>query len=218
METRDLFNKAKKEVIDAKSMKGVILGFAGSGKSHVLALLFGEEPPSLRISTAIAETPVRAVSFTRMAVDALVQMGVDRRMFKKLSDDRYSAMVMKMAKDEVIRCRSSGLVVKLRGGFRKLVHTPAKPTDEIEKELIVKFHRPDENVESLEGQIVVEMSDCGGQPQFLEILPRFIENLSIGILVNDLSQSLDEYPLNYYYNAAPVNRSGTACEQVCIYM
>ena len=203
METRDLFSRANREAItiDVKSLKGVILGFAGSGKSHVLALLLGQEPPSLCISTALTETPVRAVSFTRMAVDALVKMGMDRRMFKKISDDRYSAMVMKMAKGEVIRCRSSGLVIKLKGGLRKLVHTPAKPTDEVEKELIVKFHRPDEDVESLEDQIVLEFSDCGGQPQFLEILPRFIENMSLGILVNDLSQSLDDCPLNYYYNA-----------------
>ena len=203
VETRDLFSRANKAAItiDVKSLKGVILGFAGSGKSHVLALLLGQEPPSLRISTALTETPVRAVSFTRMAVDALVQMGMDRRMFKKISDDRYSAMVMKMAKDEVIRCRPSGLVMKFRGGFRKLTHTPAKPTDEVEKELMVKFHRPDEDVESLEDQIVLEFSDCGGQPQFLEILPRFIENMSLCILVNDLSQSLDDCPLNYYCNA-----------------
>lgn len=30
---------------------------------------------------------------------------------------------------------------------------------------------------------------------------RFIENLSLGILVNDLSLRLDDYPLTYYYNA-----------------
>lgn len=105
-----------------------------------------------------------------MAVDALVKMGADRRMFTRISDNRYSAMVMKMAKDEVIRCRSYGLAVTLKGGLRKLVHTPAEPADRVEKELIIKFHQPEGNVESLEDQIIVEMSDCGGQPQFLEIL------------------------------------------------
>lgn len=201
VETRDHFTKAKKEVtIDVWSLMAVILGFAGSGKSHVLALFLGEEPPSLRISTALTETPVRAVGLTRMTVDALVKMGVDRRKFKRISDSCYSAMVMKMAKDVVNRNRPSGFVFKLKGGLRKLVHTPAEPMDEVEKQLIAKFHQPDVDVESLEGKIIVEMSDCGGQPQFLEILPRFIENMSLGILVNDLSQSLDDYPLNYYYN------------------
>ena len=54
VETRDLFSKTHKDtiIIDAKFLKGVILGFAGSGKSHVLALILSEEPPSLRISTA----------------------------------------------------------------------------------------------------------------------------------------------------------------------
>ena len=202
MKSRYLFTKAKKEVlIETRSLKGVTLGFAGSGKSHVLALLVGEEAPLMRISTALIKTPVRAMGFTRMAMDTLVQMGIDRRMFRRVSDDHYSAMVMKMAKDEVIRYRSSGLMTKLKGGLHKLVHTLEEPNDEVEKELLVKFHRPDEDVESLEGLIVVEMSDCGGQPQFLEILPRFIENMSLGILVNNLSQSLDDCPLNYYYNA-----------------
>jgi hypothetical protein len=184
VENRDHFTKAKKEgTIDVRSLKGVILGFAGSGKSHVLALFFGEEPPSLRISTALTETPVRAVGLTRMTVDALVKMGVDRREFKRISDDCYSAMVMKMAKDTVIRSEPSSFVFKVKGGLRKLVHTPAKPTDEVEKELIVKFHQPAEDVPSLEDQIVVEMSDCGGQPQFLEILPRSVRNIAFFWLI-----------------------------------
>jgi hypothetical protein len=164
--------------IDVRTLKGIILGSVGSGKSHVLALIIGEEPPSLHVSTALTETPVRAVGLTRMTVDALVELGVDRREFKRISDDCYSAMVMKMAKNKVIR-NKSGLLFKLR----YLVRTPPEPTDEVEKQLIAKFHQPDEDVPSLEDQIVVEMSDCGGQPQFLEILPRFIENMSLGIFV-----------------------------------
>ena len=81
-----------------------------------------------------------------------------------------------------------------------MVKTPAEVSDEVEKDLLVKFHHLGDDAESLEGQIVLEMSDCGGQPQFLEILPRFIETISLGILVSDLSQSLDDYPLTYYYN------------------
>ena len=70
----------------------------------------------------------------------------------------------------------------------------------MEKDLITRFHKPDEDVKVLNGQIVGEMGDCGGQPQFLEILPKFIDNLSLGLLVIDLSQRFDDYPMNYYYN------------------
>lgn len=201
VESRDLFKKAKKSgLINAKSVRSVMLGFAGSGKSHILAFLLGEDPPSLRISTALIQTPVRALGFTRMAMNVLVEMGMNRKLFKRISDNHYSIMVMKSAKDGVTRCGRKGLALKVKDNLRKLVHTPTKPADELEEDLIVKFHQLEDDVESLEDQVVVEMSDCGGQPQFLEILPRFIENISLGILVTDLSQSLDDYPLNYYYN------------------
>lgn len=201
VESRDLFKKAKKNgLVNSKSVRSVMLGFAGTGKSHILAFLLGEEPPSMRISTALLQTPVRAVGFTRMAMDVLVEMGMDKKLFKRISDNHYSIMVMKSAKDGVTRLGHRGVALKMKGNLRKLVHTPAEPADELEEDLIVKFHQLGDDSESLEDQIVVEMSDCGGQPQFLEILPRFIENISLGILVIDLSQSLDDYPLNYYYN------------------
>ncbi len=203
MECRDHFTQAKKTgMYNGKSVTGVMLGFAGAGKTHVQALILGEEPPSQRTSTALLQTPVRAMGFTRMAVDTLVERGVDRRMFTRISKDKYSIMIMKMAKDEVTRCStSSGFMEKFKGTIRKLVYKPTEPSDEVEKDLIVKFHQVgDYVVSSCEGQIIVEMSDCGGQPQFLEILPRFIDDVSLGVLVSDLSQSLDDHPLNYYYN------------------
>ena len=43
------------------------------------------------------------------------------------------------------------------------------------------------------------MVDSGGQPQFLEILPRFIGDLDLAIVVTNLSESLDQYPISYYY-------------------
>ena len=69
--------------------------------------------------------------------------------------------------------------------------------------------------------IVCELSDCGGQPQFLEMLARFLENLEFAILVTDLSLNLDDYPLNYYYSkdAASVGegvKSALTNEQVCV--
>ena len=48
-------------------------------------------------------------------------------------------------------------------------------------------------------KIIAQLLDCGGQPQFLEILPRFIGGMSLGILVIDLSKCLDEHPLSYFY-------------------
>ena len=46
----------------------LILGGAGIGKTHFKHLLLKRDPPKQRISTALADNPVRAVSFTLAGV------------------------------------------------------------------------------------------------------------------------------------------------------
>ena len=212
MKNRDLFKAAMRGGHIKFIPLGIgIFGYAGSGKSHVLALMLGERPPRLRISTACATKPVRAISHSRI--------GRGGRKFKRICDKDYSKMMMKTARDSVAGCNeptecSEPTVVKLKWSdklwkfferFSKPTPPtappdPPDPTDQVEKDLIVDFHQPGEDVESLEDQTVGDVTDSGGQPQFLEILPRFIDDLSLGILVTDLSQRLDDYPVNYYFN------------------
>ena len=173
-------------------LRAIMFGFAGVGKSHTLALILGENPPSVRVSTACAEKPVRAVTITRF--------GEDRKQLIRINVDDYSDMMMKTAKDHITMSLPTGPIAGIRRFVRKAINAPAKPTDEVEKDLITRFYKTEENVKLLKDQIVGEMGDCGGQPQFLEILPKFIDNLSLGILVTDLSQRFDDYPMNYYYN------------------
>ena len=180
----------KKGCLEYPQLRITIFGYAGSGKSHVLALMLGEPPPEIRISTACAKKPVRTISHSRF--------GIDKKVLKRIGEEEYSHMMMKTARDGV----SKSEFLKLKGKLCKFVgYVVSEPTNEVEKDLIVQFHKHEASVESLEGQIVGEVTDCGGQPQFLEILPRFIDNLSLGILVTDLSQRLDECPMNYYYNS-----------------
>ena len=191
VKNRDLFKAAMRGGHIKFIPLGIgIFGYAGSGKSHVLALMLGEPPPRLRISTACATKPVRAISHSRI--------GRGGRKFKRICDKDYSKMMMKTAKDGC--SEPTGTMFKLSEKLRVIFYSPPKPTDEVEKDLIVDFHQPGEDVESLEDQTVGDVTDSGGQPQFLEILPRFIDNLSLGILVTDLSQRLDDYPVNYYFN------------------
>ena len=174
------------------ALRCIMFGFAGVGKSHTLALILGENPPSTRVSTACAETPVRAVAITRM--------GVEGKQLMRIDVDNYSDMMMKAAKDYIVSSMPTGPIAGIQRFIRKAINAPAMPNDEVEKDLITRFYKADEDVKVLNGQIVGEMSDCGGQPQFLEILPKFIDNLSLGILVTNLSQRFNDYPMNYYYN------------------
>ena len=197
-------------------------GFAGSGKSHTLAMLVREDPPSKRVSTAIAQDPVRTITHMRgievgtektcskrvsttIAQDPVrdithTRIEVGTETFSRIRSRSFTNRLLKTAKDSVTVMMPSSTVTKLHDKLCGAFYRPVKPVDPVEKDLIVKFHLLDDLVESLKGHVICEMSDFGGQPQFLEILPRFLENMDFSIIVTDLSQNLDDHPLNYYYN------------------
>ena len=62
-----LYNQALRHgFIESRSIVSVLTGVAGSGKTHVKYLLFQKKPPTVRISTPLLESPVRALSLTRV--------------------------------------------------------------------------------------------------------------------------------------------------------
>ena len=66
---RKRFSDTTKEKFSCDTLNGAMSGFAGSGKSHTLALMTGQLPPSLRISTALYQTPTRTITHTMIGVD-----------------------------------------------------------------------------------------------------------------------------------------------------
>ena len=66
------------------------LGPGGSGKTHTLAALLEEDPPSTRESTPCAKKPIRSI--------ALCKVGVNGVHFIRIKDDEYSDMVSSSAK------------------------------------------------------------------------------------------------------------------------
>ena len=178
-----------------KRKMAVILGFAGSGKSHTLALLLDKEPPSMRVSTSCAETPIRAIGLRRFQ-----ENDASSKVYSEVDSKTYSQMMMKSGKDNL-----SSVVQKkgIMGKWKKIIKKKKKVsvlTEIIEDGLINTFSTPlADSVRPLVDEFVVEMVDSGGQPQFLEILPRFIGCLDLAIVVTNLSESLDQYPISYYY-------------------
>ena len=59
--SKEVFDEAMEDgYVEARDIKALIFGAAGTGKSHTIALIMDEEPPSLRRSTPCATRPVRA--------------------------------------------------------------------------------------------------------------------------------------------------------------
>ena len=180
--------------VTMKRKMAVILGFAGSGKSHTLALLLDKEPPSMRVSTSCAETPIRAIGLKRYKKEG------SSKVYSEVDSKTYSQMMMKSGKDIL------GSVVQKKGiigKWKKIIKKKKKVSDLtqiVEDGLINSLStRSTDSVKPLIDEFVVEMVDSGGQPQFLEILPRFIGGLDLAIIVINLSERLDQYPISYFY-------------------
>ena len=57
-----------KGYVETSVTKCLILGAAGVGKTHLKHLLLKKDPPKQRVSTGLADNPVRAISFTLAGV------------------------------------------------------------------------------------------------------------------------------------------------------
>ena len=165
----------------------VILGWAGAGKTHTLALALKKPPPGMRVSTACAGAPIRATKH--------IHITKGTEYFKEMPASEYLESMLKSGKE----ANSCKLV---SGRKRKREYLAANSSAEIssvDKRLIGVLHLGLKEAVSLDGKLIAQLLDCGGQPQFLEILPRFLGGMSLGVLVIDLSKRLDERPLSYFY-------------------
>ena len=61
-----------KGYVETSVTKCLILGAAGVGKTHLKHLLLKKDPPGQRVSTGLADNPIRAISFSLAGV---VQVG-----------------------------------------------------------------------------------------------------------------------------------------------
>ena len=172
------------KVVKLMETLSMILGWAGAGKTHIVALALKKPPPGVRVSTPCAGAPIRATKQVH------ITEGTDY--FKEIDELEYLYSMLKSGKE----AGSKRLVVSHKEEFTGKSGSPISSVDE---RLMGVLHSGLEKAKSLDGKIIAQLLDCGGQPQFLEILPRFIGGMSLGILVIDLSMCLDEHPLSYFY-------------------
>ena len=67
---RRLYEEAMtKGYVETSVTKCLILGAAGVGKTHLKHLLLKKDHPKQRVSTGLADNPVRAISFTWFVVE-----------------------------------------------------------------------------------------------------------------------------------------------------
>ena len=169
----------------------LVVGGGGVGKTHLVALCLKLEPLSLRISTPCAEIP----PFVLLNIQ--VHQGVVS--YEVLTEEMYSRMMMKSGKEDKsclspdsIQTKSPISIPSSKNPSQNLTYTEADMQ-------LLDACRNLEDVNSIDKKVLGRIIDIGGQPQLLELLPRFICGISLGVVVTDLSQDLADYPISYFY-------------------
>ena len=175
--------------VDRHESKSLIVGGGGVGKSHLVAVSLKRKPPPIRISTPCAVVPPFLLKH------ALISEGTGSS--KVLTDEMYTKMMMKSGKEDDSILSSDK--VMLADPFTKVHPATHIPSFTKVEQHLLDSHRGLQYVESLDGKVLGRIIDIGGQPQLLEILPRFISGTSLGVVVTDLSQDLADYPISYFY-------------------
>ena len=206
--------------VEARDIKALIFGAAGTGKSHTIALLMDEEPPTIRRSTPCATRPVR--------VDKLEKEGGKwvRVTHDQLSQTIADTSTMLPQKPSTVRkamssAPSSSAHTSIGTSDPKIASKPKNAS----KRNATAASTPREKVSSVstssaEDELLrrIEMSpyghrakkafkrdritliDTGGQPQFHEVLPMFMGDTSASMFTIKLDDSLDDHPLIEFYD------------------
>ena len=183
--------KTMQTTVDHLENISLVVGGGGVGKTHLVALSLKLEPPSLRISTPCAEIPPFVL------LNILVHQGVVS--YEVLTEEMYSRMMMKSGKEDKSclspdnnQTKSPISIPSSKNPSQRLTYTEADMQ-------LLDACRNLEDVNSIDKKVLGRIIDIGGQSQLLELLPRFISGISLGVVVTDLSQDLADYPISYFY-------------------
>ena len=214
----------------SRNTAAVFVGAAGSGKTCSKHVLMNENPPEVRVSTPVAERPVKIMKI--LTIDGLkwhrlspadqkiilakfmvnipaeTQETADKVATATTltdQDDAPETILESTPQETTPRSTHSAQFSKQA----KLI--PPKKLVGIEQvETLLESSTTETEfanlIELLSGDEaplevnLVYITDSGGQPQFHEILPIFLRHTSAYIFVMKLSESLDERPLIEYFD------------------
>ena len=205
--------------VEARDIKALIFGAAGTGKTHTIALLMDEEPSAIRRSTPCATRPVR--------VDKLEKEGGKwvRVTHDQLSQTIADTSTMLPQNPSTARKATSSTPSSARTPVGTSESKTASKPKTASTENATAASTPREKVSSAstssaEDELLrrIEMSpygrrakkafkrdritliDTGGQPQFHEVLPMFMGETSASMFTIKLDDSLDDHPLIEFYD------------------
>jgi len=215
-----------KGYVEARDIKALILGAAGTGKSHTIALIMDEDPPTVRRSTPCATRPVRAVSRTRAEAKRNKFVRVTHDQLAQTIADTATMLPSKPSPAVNAKTPAGSSSPPTVAGTSKLQSTPpaqttTRPpsTNDGESASPITHAKLSSVSNVAEDELLrrIEMSrshyakkaftrdrisliDTGGQPQFHEVLPIFMRGTSATMFAIRLDASLGDHPLIEYFD------------------
>ena len=168
--------------INSCETKILICGAAGSGKTCFRHLLLGDPPPETRTSTPLAVRPVSV-----HCIDTTAQ-------WKKLSVEERKEILVKAMRNQLRYDDSNEDSAESIGSEAEDIFDSVS----IDEELIslLPQYRSSNPITSFQRVLII---DSGGQPEFLELIPIFMKDLSVCIFVVKLSDELSSKPVVEWY-------------------
>ena len=206
--------------VEARDIKALIFGAAGTGKSHTIALLMNEEPPTIRRSTPCATRPVRVDKleeeggkWVRVTHDQLSQTIADTStMLPQKPSSARKATSFTPSSSARTPVEASELKTAVQPKTASTENATAASTTREKVSSVSSSSAEDELLQRIEmspyGRRAkkafkrdrITLIDTGGQPQFHEVLPMFMGETSASMFTIKLDDSLDDHPLIEFYN------------------
>ena len=185
-----------------------VTGAAGSGKSHTMSLVFNEDPPAVRESTGLCQ-PVRAIStvvgtsesgsseWTIVDEDKVLSIVAEATSVTKDQSTKQTSLLSAHASLEVPSDTKGSSNTSRKTELEKQGSHTKVVDEQLEKLAhLLRVHRGRRQVSKLD---FLYFLDSGGQPQFHELLPSFVPNLSAILFVLKLSEKLSHNPEVKFY-------------------
>ena len=184
-------------------------GAAGVGKSHTLSLILNQDPPEVRHSTGVLDNPVRAISCSQATIDG------DSKLIKLDEDGVINIVSQRFVKHEPSEIqventrlqqhqKNSATVAdhdQALGQASEVIRSSAERNFLGKLAIALDKNAGQECVGSID---LMYFLDSGGQPEFQDILPAFVPNLSANVFVINLAEMLSDHPkVEYYVRGKP---------------
>ena len=201
--------------INAHLLKVLIIGSAGVGKTHVLRLLLGKEPPQARSSTPVLERPVQVIQASSMKCGTFAGVS-DEQLYELLASNVNRHATNTTSSYHHSDCLPQGTEYNTQE-HNCVEHTSEYHNSE-DKDQPPKNHFNTESfhLSDVTEKLIPHIAKCkdaplistdwiyfidsGGQPQFHQLLPAFMHNTNLNIFVFRLRDKLsDPIPVPTYF-------------------